>query len=124
MREGIALDGGRVAKARQALKDGDGRYMRQSEFAELIGVHPVTMNRIENNKAKVSLETLELLCEQLSRSREHLMGLPEEIDELNSARDRVAKALSKLADGYADFGEAVEALNDRVKEIADARVPS
>lgn len=125
MREGIQLDGVRVAKARQSLPGFNGRaYLRQSEFADVIGVHPVTLNRIENNKTKVSLETLEKLADALGRSREHLMGVPEEVDELVAAREQVAHALSKIADGYEDFGNAVETLNQRIRDLAATQVPA
>jgi transcriptional regulator with XRE-family HTH domain len=125
MREGIQLDGVRVAAARQALPGFNGRsYLRQSEFADVVGIHPVTLNRIENNKTKVSLETLEGLCEHLGRTREWLMGVPEEVDELEAAREQMATALSKIAEGYEDFGAAVEALNARIREVSGEQVPA
>jgi transcriptional regulator with XRE-family HTH domain len=99
MAEGIQLDGVRVAKARQNLPGFNGRtYLRQSEFAEVIGIHPVTMNRIENGQAKVSLETAEKLCRALGVSREWLQGEPERIDEFELARAKMTNALAEFSD--------------------------
>lgn len=113
----------RVAQARLALTGEDGRQVTQDELADLVGVHRVTMNRIEAGTARVSLDVLEGLSVALGRSREWLLGDPELTDELALARDRVASALAKIGEGFEDFTGAVDLLYERARgvEIVEVR---
>lgn len=74
---GHRVDGLKVAKARQALGK-NGNRVSQVEFARRIGVHPVTMNRIENGKANVSLELLEKIAAETKKRREHFLAEDDE----------------------------------------------
>lgn len=109
MADGIRLQGVRVAQARQKLPGFNGRgYLRQSEFAEKVGIHPVTMNRIENDNANVSLEMAERLADALCVTREWLQG---EDDPYELARVKMGQALE-------DFNAAVNLLKDAATKAA------
>lgn len=102
-----------MAQARQALRpdgakrqDDDAAVMTQGDLSDLIGVHRVTMNKIEGGSARVSLDVLERLAATLGRSREWLLGEPETVDEFELAREKMANVL-------AEFSEAVENLLQR-----------
>lgn len=105
------LDGHRVAKARAAKKRPDGKSFSQQDLADEIGSHRVTIARIENNDQRVSLELLERLCLALDRTREHLLGLPETIDEFDLAREHLARSL-------VEFSEAIDLIRGRVHSTA------
>jgi transcriptional regulator with XRE-family HTH domain len=117
-RAGYEIDGLRVAQARQALRpDGEKRQrdddatMTQGDLADLIGVHRVTLNKIEAGQRAVSLDTLERLAVRLGRSREWLLGEPETIDEFELAREKMANALS-------EFSSAVDLLQRAARDAA------
>lgn len=112
------LDGLRVAQARQALQGRDGKALTQGELAERAEIHRVTMTRIENGDAKVSLELLERLSGLLDKSRPYLLGEPEQIDPLEEARGRIGQALAKVATGMDELADVVETLNQRAAEAA------
>ena len=78
-------------------------------------MHRVTLTKIENG-APCSLELLERLARELNVSREWLLGEPETIDELELARERVTAAMGKLAEGFDDFTDAVQALQRRARD--------
>lgn len=115
MRTSYKLDGLRVAQARTAILGEDGRSIKQSAFAALADLHPVTMNRIENNKARVSLGTLERISELTGRSREYLLGEDEETDVVELARARFARGLEGMRAGFEEFNAAVELLTDQAR---------
>lgn len=114
-----------MAQARQALRsDGtprvsaDDLVMTQGELADLVGVHRVTLNKIEGGSARVSLDLVERLAAALGRTREHLLGEPETIDQFELARERMANAL-------AEFSVAVDLLKDAAATAAaGVKVPS
>lgn len=114
----------RVAQARLALnQDGaaiqDGqRPMTQGELGDLIGRNRVTVNKIEAGAARVSRETLERLSVVLGRSTEWLLGEPEQVDEFEIARERLASAAGKIADGFQEVGLVL----DLVKRAREAGV--
>lgn len=113
MADGIQLDGVRVAQARQKLPGFNGRtYLRQTEFADQIGLHPVTLNRIENNKTNVSLELAERLANALGVTREWLQG----------ADDPYELARVKMGQALADFNEAVDLLKNAAAATGQAPV--
>jgi transcriptional regulator with XRE-family HTH domain len=107
-RTGYIVDGARVGQARQEAG------FTQTDLAARIGVHRVTMTKIEN-RAPVSLETLERLASALGRSREWLLGEPEQIDEFELAREKMASALES-------FSEAVDLLQRRIRDHAGDEV--
>lgn len=119
MERSFQLDGVRVARARAILKDEDGRHLTQAAFAGLVGLHLVTMNRIENNKARVSLHVLERIADLTGRSREYLLGEPEHVDEVDAAREMFAQALEQMQGGFEDFNAAVDLLTNRVKDATE-----
>lgn len=114
-RTSYPIDGARVGQARLALG------LTQTELADRIGVHRVTMTKIEGG-APVSLETLEALSVELVRSREWLCGEPDQVDEFDLARERIANAMSKIADGFEDFQEAVIVLEERARHAGAVEV--
>lgn len=83
--------------------------MAQGRLAELVGVHRVTIAKIETGQARVSREVLERLVEVLGRSREWLLGEPEQVDEFELARVKMASALES-------FSEAVDLLQRRIRD--------
>lgn len=72
--------------------------MRQVELADLVGIHRVTMTKIEGGSARVSLDVLERLSAALGRSREWLLGEPEVIDPFELAREKMTSALAEFSD--------------------------
>lgn len=106
-------DGLRVSKARMQAN------LTQEELSERCDVHRVTIANIENNRARVSLDLLETLCRVLNRSREHLLGEAETVDEIVLAREQFAEAMHKMEQGFAELGDLVATLTDRVREKAD-----
>lgn len=102
-RTGLLLDGSRVGRARGELD------LTQIALASRCDISRITLNRIENGKQRVSLETVERLAQELGRSREWLQGLPETIDPVEQARARVAKALDMLGQGFEDLNDALAA---------------
>lgn len=105
----------RLSKARMDLG------MTQRDLAAAVGVHPVTVAKVETGKYRVSLETLEKFAEKLGCSRDWLCGEDDEIDPLLAEKERIASALMK-------FGEALEEIADvlygRVSEIANNDKPA
>lgn len=110
------IDGSRLGQARQALVNEDGRPMKQVEFARLLDIHPVTLNRIENGKSKVSLDLLDKIADLTGKTREHLLGEPENVDEVELARERVSNALAQMSLALADI---VDVLYGRAAEAKD-----
>ncbi len=106
MAQSYQVDGARVGQARQAVVK-DGRPLKQVEAAELLGLHPVTLNRIENGKARVSLETLERIAALTGRTREWLLGEPETIDPLEAGRGRLANALAQISAGFEELNDVL-----------------
>jgi transcriptional regulator with XRE-family HTH domain len=96
-RRGHDVSGLRVAQARQA------RGLTQDDLAGITGIHRVTITKIENGQAKVSLEALEKLASALERSREWLLGEPENVDEHELARERIGNAMHQLGEALEDI---------------------
>lgn len=117
---GLSVSQVRVAQARLACKGEDGEPLKQVEAARLLDVHPVTLNRIENGKAKVSRDLLDRMVDLYGRSREFLLGEPETIDEFELARERMAIALSQMAGVFEDFSAAVKVLEERAARAGDS----
>ena len=112
-RAGYVADGLRIAKARQALG------LTQADFAERLEIHRVTLTKIENSDAKVSLELLERLVMLTGRSREWLLGQPEQVDPVEQNRQRVGAALAKMADAFDELAELTDTLNSRLPGSKD-----
>lgn len=113
-----AIDGARLGQARQALTDENGKRLTQAEAARILGVHTVTLNRIENGKARASLELLERICELTGKSRIWLLGEEEPVDPFEVNRARLAVAVQNIADGFDLLNEL---MNDVSEKIADQR---
>jgi transcriptional regulator with XRE-family HTH domain len=113
------LNGDNVAKARLAIIDERGRPLSQQALADRVGLNRVSVANIERNAQRVSLEVLERLSVALGRSREHLLGEPEQVDEYELARERMATAMSKIGEGFEDFAAAVQVLEDRARRSAE-----
>lgn len=118
MATSFQLDGVRVARARAILRDNDGRALTQVAFAGLVGLHPVTMNRVENNKTRVSLSVVEKIATLTGRTREYLLGEVEQVDGVEMARGMFAHALEQMQDGFEDFNAAIDLLTARAKDAA------
>ncbi len=108
------VNGARVGQARQALRNDEGRPMKQVEAADALGIHVVTLNRIENGKAPVSLDLLERLAAFTGRSKEWLLGEAELLDPVLANRERISKALGKIAEGFEELG-LVDVLNNQAR---------
>lgn len=108
--DGYLVDHVRVAQARQALRGANGKPLTQRLAAERLDVHPVTLNRIENGKARVSLELLERMATLYGCTREHLLGASEQVDPIAAARNQVADALEKIGGGFEELADVVEVL--------------
>ena len=116
-RTSYLLNGENVAKARLAILDDRERPLSQQELANRVGIHRVTLAKIESGDARVSLEVLERLAAELGKSREHLLGEPEQIDEFERARERMADALDS-------FSEAVDLLQRRIRAHDGEKAPA
>jgi transcriptional regulator with XRE-family HTH domain len=92
--------------------------LTQALAADELEINRVTMNKIENGKARVSLDLLERMAQRYGRSRAWLIGEPEAEDEIEASRERIANALSLISQG---FEELVPVLNDRVREAREAQ---
>lgn len=101
---GYTINGTRVAQARQQRLG-----ITQGALADLLGIHRVTLTRIENGTAPVSLELLEKLTSALGCSRAWLLGEPESTGPM----DQLADALAKINAGFVDLADLVETLNGR-----------
>lgn len=95
---GHRVDGLKIAKAREALGRGKKVRMTQAKFAERVGIHLVTMNRIENGKANVSLDLLEKIAAETGHPREHFLADGDD-DEAEAA------PMALTRDEYALYGE-------------------
>jgi len=113
-REGYEIDGARVGQAREAAG------ISQQTLADRCDLHRVTVTRIENGHARVSLEVAERLARELGCTREWIFGEPSSVDDFEQARERVATALSKIGEGFEDFTEAVDELYARVSQSRDS----
>src|SRR4051812_5811641 len=102
----------RVAQARMD------KGLKQAAAADALHVNRVTLNKIENGRANVSLELLERMTKLYDRSREWLLGEPEQVDPLELGRERLASALSKINDGFEDLTNLVDTLNGAAKQAA------
>lgn len=112
---GFAIDSVRAAMARMAIEV-DGKPLTQVEAARRLGVHQITLNRVENGKSPGSAELLDKMVELYGRSREWLLGEPEQTDDFELARERMANAMSKIGEGFEDFAAAVAALEARARQ--------
>lgn len=94
---GHRVDGLKVAQARLRLKGSP----NQREFAERLGIHWVTMSRIENGKANVSLDLLERIAAETGHKRDHFLAVEDDEEE-----SRVP-ALSMLEELYGQLSIAL-----------------
>jgi len=95
----------RVAQARLAAG-----FAVQADAAQSLGVNRVTLNKIENGRANLSLDLLERMADLYGCSRGFLLGLDDQVDPVLVNRDRIAKALAKIAEGFEEL-ELVDVLN-------------
>jgi transcriptional regulator with XRE-family HTH domain len=99
-RFGHRVDGLKVARARESL-GGNGLRVTQAEFARRLGVHVITLNRIENNKARVSLDLLERIADQTGKQRDHFLSDDDDeesdpmVDLFNALRRVVQSEISR-----------------------------
>jgi len=111
-RQGFQIDGVRLGRRRTELA------LTQQLLADKAHIHRTTLAKIEGGSRSVSLQIVERLAAVLGCSREWLLGEPEQADEFDLARDRIASAMTKMADGFEDFTAAVEALEQRARDVA------
>lgn len=107
--KGHVINATRAGQARAATIGDDGKPLSQRAAADLLGVHPVTLNRIEGGKYRVSTDLLERMTQLYGQSRDWLLGVEgEDLDALNKAlaRRQLTAALEVLADVL--FDVAVE----------------
>ena len=114
---GYTVDHLRVAQARMALTGKDGEPLTQRAAAEeVLGVNPVTLNRIENGKAKVSLELLDRMAALYGVTKEWLLGEPEDADDVEAAREALADSIRALHETTGRFSELMDVLDARLRE--------
>jgi len=92
-RFGHRVDGLKVARARESL-GANGHRVTQAEFARRLGVHVITLNRIENNKARVSLDLLERIADQTGKQRGHFLS--DDDDEESDPVADLVKAIRRV----------------------------
>jgi transcriptional regulator with XRE-family HTH domain len=119
--KGFAIDPLRAAQARISFQE-DGKPLTQVEAARRLGVHQITLNRVENGKSPGSADLLDRMVELYGVTREWLLGEPEQVDEYELARERMATAMSKIGDGFEDFASAVALLEERARHAGGDRV--
>lgn len=102
----------RVAQARMD------KGLKQAEAADALHVNRVTLNKIENGRANVSLGLLERMTGLYGCSREFLLGEPEQVDAIESGREALANALAQISAGFETLNDLVETLNGRAREAA------
>lgn len=124
MKRSYQLDPVRVAQARQAIPGANStaerfRAMTQTELAEKLGVHRITLTQIENGKANASLDLLERLVQATGKSREWLLGEPEQLDPVEESRQQVGAALAKIAAG---FEQLTDVLDEQLREVVRSKV--
>lgn len=106
---GYRVDPVRAAQARLDKKGTDGRPLKQAAAAKLLGIHPVTLNRIENGKARVSLELLERMVKLYGQTRAWLLREPETVDAVEASRERIANALCQIGIGFEELTAVLNA---------------
>lgn len=102
-------------RAAQARMD---KGFKQAEAADALMVNRVTLNKIENGRANVSLDLLERMTLLYDRSREWLLGEPETVDAIEAGREKLATALAKINDGFEDLHDLVSTLNERARDAS------
>lgn len=110
--KGYTVDHLRCAQARLAVIGDDGEALSQVAAARLLGVHNVTLNRVENGNQRVSIDLLERMVELYGRSREWLLGEPEQVDEFELARERLQNAAVKIADGLEEASLVLDLMRE------------
>lgn len=73
--------GDRIKKIRELFQ------ITSNEFADLTGIHPVTIRKYETNKMKPSNEHIEKMCESLHLPRMIFEGIPEQYTNYNYTGD-------------------------------------
>ena len=65
--------------------------LSQKEFADLLGINPVTLSHYENEKREPDLDQLVTFCQKLSVSADYLLGLSDTITATNqNARAKIS----------------------------------
>jgi transcriptional regulator with XRE-family HTH domain len=116
-RPGYTVDQVRVAQARVSSN------LSQGEAADALNVNRVTLNKIENGRANVSLDLLERMSVLYGCSREWLQGEPEKLDEVELGRERFSNALATMAEGMEQLIAALDPLL-RLADRAAEETPS
>lgn len=112
-RQSYFVEPARAAQARMAAG-----FPVQADAADALRVNRVTLNKIENGRANVSLELLERMTSLYGKSREWLLGEPEQVDAIELGRERLATALAKINAGFEDLTDLVDTLNREAREAA------
>lgn len=105
MRDGVQVNGLRIAQARHALPRDTTRPVSQAKFAEMIGLHTVSVNRLERGKARASLDTLGRISSVTGLPIQHFLITSD--TAAHPARDKVRDAVDNLVDALMEAaGEA------------------
>lgn len=107
MKDGVQVDGVRIAQARQALPRDTKRPISQAKFAEMVGLHWVTVSNLERGKARASLNTLTKIS--------NITGLPLE-HFLVTDGVRTAGKAERTLDEIENLAEALMALVQLARE--------
>lgn len=109
--------GDRIKKIREHFE------ITSNEFAELTGIHPVTIRKYETNKMQPSKEHIDKMCESLRLPRMVFEGIPEQYTDLHFRGDLYQVVLSLMASGIlslsTEFSENGNIYTKPSEELAD-----
>ena len=109
--------GDRIKKIREHFE------ITSNEFAELTGIHPVTIRKYETNKMQPSKEHIDKMCESLRLPRMIFEGIPEQYTDLHFRGDLYQVVLSLMASGIlslsTEFSENGNIYTKPSEELAD-----
>lgn len=110
-RKSYCIDPSRAGQAR--TKAG----LTQQQVADQLGCSRITINKIENGRANVSLSLVEGMANLYAVTREWLLG---ELDPAAAHHKKIVTALGKLEEGLGDIVDIVEELNAEAAAAAAA----
>ncbi len=84
-------EGDRIKKIREVFD------ITSNDFAEIVGIHPVTIRKYETNKMKPSKEHIDKMCEALKLPRMIFEGIPEQYTDYQYSGDFFQQLFMMLA---------------------------
>lgn len=84
-------EGDRIKKIREVFD------ITSNDFAEIVGIHPVTIRKYETNKMKPSKEHIDKMCKALKLPRMIFEGIPEQYTDYQYSGDFFQQLFMMLA---------------------------